>query len=149
MLIGQRWEGIRVGFGIGWRREGHEVVERSAVVGCESETLVNCGVNVVEDVEGGIPVAFGWFVVVRRLEGVAWGKVWSRALSKPPNRADYTLILAPLFHERRAVVGLAGFGIGVDGEPRAIGGSIRRDVASVGIVGLDQVSGKASLAEVH
>ncbi len=64
MLIGRRREGIRVGFSIGWRREGHEGVERSAVVGCERETIVDCGVNVVEDVEGSIPVAFGWFVVV-------------------------------------------------------------------------------------
>ena len=80
---------------------------------------------------------------------MAWGEVWSRALSKPPNRADHTLILASPVHERRAVIGLVGFWTGVDGEPQAIGGSIRRDVASVGIVVLDQVIGKASLAEVH
>ena len=65
MLIGRRWEGIRVGFGIGWQREGHEGVERSAFVGCECKTIVDREVNIVEDVEGGIPVAFGWFVVVR------------------------------------------------------------------------------------
>ncbi len=85
MLIGQRREGSRVGFGIGWRREGHEGLERSAVIGCERETIVDRGVNVVEDVEGSVLVAFGWFVVVPREEGVAWGEVWSRALSKPPN----------------------------------------------------------------
>ena len=72
-------------------------MERSAVVGCEREIIVNRGVNVVEDVEGGVPVAFGWFVVVQRQEGVAWGKVWSRALSKPPNQANHTLILASPF----------------------------------------------------
>jgi hypothetical protein len=85
MLIRQRWEGVGVGFDIGWRREGHEGVERSAVIGCERETIVDRGVNVVKDVEGGIPVAFGWLVVERRQEGVAWGEVWSCALSKPPN----------------------------------------------------------------
>jgi len=64
MLIGRRREGIGVGFGIGWRREGHEGVERSTFVGCERETIVDRGVNVVEDIEGSVPVAFGWFVVV-------------------------------------------------------------------------------------
>ncbi len=115
MLIGRRWKGIGVGFGIGRRREGHEGVERSAVFGCERETVVDCGVDVVEDVQGGVPVAFGRFVVVQQQEGVAWGEVWSRALSKPPNRADHTLILAFLFHKRGAVIGLVGFGTGVNG----------------------------------
>ena len=90
-------------------------MERSTFVGCERETIVDRGVNVVEDVEGNVPVAFGWFVVVRRQEGVAWGEVWSRALSKPPNRADHTLIFSSPFQERRAVVGLVGFRTGVDG----------------------------------
>ena len=39
-------------------------MKRSVFVGCERETIVG-GVNVVEDVEGGVPVDFGWFVVVR------------------------------------------------------------------------------------
>jgi hypothetical protein len=46
---------------------------------------------------------------------VAWGEVWSRALSKPPNRADHTLLFSSPFQERGAVVGLVGFGTGVDG----------------------------------
>ena len=115
MLIRQRREGVGVGFGIEWQREGHEGVERSAFVRCERETIVNRGLNVAEDLEGGVPVAFGWFIVVPRQKGVALSEVWSRALSKPPNQTNHTLIFLSPFQEREAVIGLVRFGTEFDG----------------------------------
>jgi hypothetical protein len=90
-------------------------VERNAFEKSECEAIINGGVNIVKDVEGGVPVAFRGFIVVRQQEGVGWCEVGTRALSKPSNRTNHALVFPPLFQKRRTVVGLVGFRTGING----------------------------------
>jgi hypothetical protein len=105
-------------------------------------------VNVVEDVEGSVPVAFGWFVIVGRQEGVGWGEVGPCALSQPTNRTNHTLVSLLAFEECGADIGLIGFRARVDGETRTIGSGVGSDIPRVDVVVFDEVSCETGLTEM-
>ena len=90
-------------------------MERNAFERSEREAIIDGGVNIVKDVEGGVPVAFQGFIVVQRQEGVGWCKVGTRALSKLSNQTNHPLVFPPPFQKRRTVVGLVGFRTGING----------------------------------
>jgi hypothetical protein len=104
--------------------------------------------NVVERVEGRVPVALGGSVVVGRQEGMGRGKVGPRALSKPANRTYHALVSLLAFEECRTIVGFVGFRAGVDGEAGAVGSSVGGDVAHVNGVVLYKVGCETGLAEM-
>ena len=74
-------------------------MERKLCLGREGKSIVDRQVNVVEDVECSVPVAFGWFVIVGRQEGVGQGEVGPCALSQPTDRTDHTLVSLLAFEE--------------------------------------------------
>ena len=67
-------------------------MERKLCLGREGKSIVDCRVNVVEVVEGSVLVAFGWFVIVGRQEGVGRGEVGPCALSQPTDQTNHTLV---------------------------------------------------------
>ena len=124
-------------------------MERNLCLGCEGKSIVNCRVNVVEDVECSIPVAFGWFVIVGQQEGVGWGEVGPCALSQPTDQTNHTLVSLPAFKEFRAVIGLIRFRARINGEPRTIGSGIGSDILRTDVVVFDKVSREAGLTEMN
>jgi len=68
-------------------------------LGREGKSIVDRRVNVVEVVEGSVLVAFGWFVIVGRQEGVGRGEVGPCALSQPTDRTNRTLVSLLEFEE--------------------------------------------------
>ena len=124
-------------------------MERNLCLGCEGKSIVNCRVNVVEDVECSIPVAFGWFVIVGQQEGVGWGEVGPCALSQPTDRTNHTLVLLLAFEECKAVIGLIRFRARIDGEPQSIGSGIGSDIPPMDVVVFDKVSREAGLPEMN
>jgi len=106
-------------------------VERKLCLGREGKSIVDRRVNVVEDVECSVPVAFGWFVIVGRQEGVGWREVGPCALSQPTDRTDHTLVSLLALEECRALIGLIRFRARIDGEPRMIGSTIGSDIVRV------------------
>ena len=118
-------------------------------LGREGKSIVDRRVNVVEDVECSIPVAFGWFVIVGRQEGVGWGEVGPCALSQPTDQTDHTLVSLLALEECRALIGLIRFRARIDGEPRTIGSTIGSDIARVDVVVFDKVSREAGLTEMN
>jgi hypothetical protein len=124
-------------------------VERKLCLGREGKSIVDRQVNVVEDVECSVPMAFGWFVIVGRQEGVGWGEVGPGALSQPTDRTDHTLVSLLAFEECRAVIGLIRFWARIDGEPQTIGSGIGSDIPHVDVVVFDKVSREAGLTEMN
>ncbi len=90
-------------------------MERIAFERSEREAIIDGGVNIVKDVEGGVPVAFRGFIVVPRQEGVGWCETGIRALSRPSNQTSHALVFLPPFQKRRTAVGLVGFRTGING----------------------------------
>ena len=124
-------------------------MERKLCLGHEGKSIVDHQVNVVEDIECSVPVAFGWFVIVGRQEGVGWGEVGPCALSQPTDRTDHTLVSLLAFEECRAVIGLIRFRARIDGEPRTIGSGIGSNIPRVDVVVFDKVSREAVLTEMN
>ena len=123
-------------------------MERKLCLGRECKSIVDCLVNVVEDVECSVPVAFGRFVIVGRQEGVGWGEVGPCALSQPTNRTNHTLVSLLAFEECRAVIGLIRFRARIDGEPQTIGSGIESDIPRMDVVIFDKVSLEVGLTEM-
>ena len=105
--------------------------------------------NIVERVEGCVPVALGGSVVVGRQERMSRSEVRPRALSEPANRADHTLVALLAFNECWAVVRFVGFRAGVDGEAGAVGSSVRCDLALMNGIIFDEVCRKTGLTEMN
>ncbi len=118
-------------------------------LGREGKSIVDRRVNVVEDIECSVPVAFGWFVIVGQQEGVGWGEVGPCALSQPTNRTNHTLVSLLAFEECRAVIDLIRFRARIDGEPRTIGIGIGSDIPRMDVVVFDKVSREAGLTEMN
>ena len=124
-------------------------MERKLCLGREGKSIVDRRVNVVEDVECSVPVAFGWFVIVGRQEGVGWGEVGPCALSQPIDQTNHTLVSLLAFEECRTVIGLIQFRARIDGEPRTIGSGIGSDFLRMDVVVFDKVSHEAGLTEMN
>ena len=115
-------------------------MERKLCLGHEGKSIVDHQVNVVEDIECSVPVAFGWFVIVGRQEGVGWGEVGPCALSQPTDQTNHTLVSLLAFEECKAVIGLIR---------RTIGSGIGSDIPRVDVDVFDKVSRKAGLTEMN
>jgi hypothetical protein len=76
-------------------------------------------------------------------------QVGACAVGKPPDGANNALILAPPGYEGRRVVVFVGVRDGIDGQTGSVGGRVRRDIAKVNIMRLDEVGRETSLTEVN
>ncbi len=90
-----RRDGVSICLGVGRVRESHVGVKGGVFFGGECNAVVDCRVNVVENVESGVKMALGWSIAVGGKEGMRRDEVGAGGLGEPPNGADNALVLPP------------------------------------------------------
>ncbi len=114
----------------------------------EWNTVIDCWVNVVQNVEGGIPVALRRFVVVRQKEWVGDSKVWMCAACQPTDESNDTLIFLFAFNEGRTILVFVWFRDSVDWKAGLVRSGVDRYATKGSTVVLNKMRCKVCLAEM-
>ena len=100
-------------------------MKRKSVVGGKCDTIVMGGVDVVEDIQGGLHVTSGGLGIVGGEEGMRRGEVWTGALSEPTNASHKTLVGMLALEKGRTVIGFSRGRDSINGDDRPVGSGQR------------------------
>jgi hypothetical protein len=122
MLVGAGQKGIGICFSIRRVWKGHVGVKGGFLCRREGKTIIDGGMDVLENIEGRVEVAARRLVDVSRQKRVGWSKVGACALGEPADGANNALILLLAIKERWRGIVFGGLGTGVDRETGTVRG---------------------------